>query len=93
MNLYRVNIIYCPKCGWLLRSAWVAQELLTTFVDELDSVTLSPSKVGGVFDIFLNEKLVFSRCQTKKFPEPKELKQLIRDLIAPNKNLGHSDKK
>ena len=31
----RVVIEYCPKCRWLLRAAWIAQELLTTFENEL----------------------------------------------------------
>jgi hypothetical protein len=47
-----ISISYCTGCRWMLRSAWMAQELLTTFQDELDSVTLIPSRPpapGGVF--------------------------------------------
>ena len=44
-----VAIEYCPKCGWLLRSAYMAQELLTTFSEELQSVTLQPGEVSGGF--------------------------------------------
>src|SRR5688500_5080107 len=28
-----ITIEYCPKCGWMLRAAYFAQELLTTFQD------------------------------------------------------------
>ncbi|HAK28203.1 MAG TPA: hypothetical protein DCO90_03000, partial [Sphingobacterium sp.] len=35
---------------------------------------------------------IFDRKRAGRFPEIKELKQLIRDLIAPDKSLGHSDK-
>jgi selenoprotein W-related protein len=38
-------------------------------------------------------ELIFSRKTEGRFPEMKELKQIIRDKIAPEKSLGHSDKK
>ncbi len=88
-----INITYCPKCGWLLRSAYMAQEILTTFVDELKGVTLLPSERSGVFTITVNEKLIFDRKQMQRFPEIKELKQLIRDEVNPSMNLGHSEVK
>ncbi|WP_443943471.1 SelT/SelW/SelH family protein [Pedobacter sp. AW1-32] len=88
-----ITIEYCPKCGWMLRSAYMAQELLTTFSDELNGVTLKPSETGGSFLISVDEKLVFDRKEIGRFPEIKELKQLIRDWVSPDKNLGHSDKK
>jgi len=88
-----ITIEYCPKCGWLLRAAYMAQELLTTFVEELHSVSLQPSETGGRFTIFIDGKQVFDRKEVGHFPEAKELKQLVRDIIAPEKSLGHSDTK
>ena len=88
-----VIIEYCPKCGWLLKAAYMAQELLTTFSDDLKSVSLEPSEVAGRFSIFLNGKVIFDRKEQGRFPEIKELKQLIRDIVNPEKDLGHSDKK
>ncbi len=90
--LPRIEIQYCTQCRWLLRAAWMAQELLTTFETELGEVALVPS-TGGIFDIKLNGTLLFSRKEAGRFPESKELKQLIRDRIAPDKDLGHSDRK
>lgn len=86
-----ITLEYCPKCGWLMRSAWYAQEILTTFVEELGEVSLRPSEVAGRFSVFLNEELLFDRKREGHFPEIKALKQFIRDRIAPNKKLGHSD--
>ncbi len=86
-----VTIEYCPKCGWLLRAAYMAQELLTTFVEELQSVTLQPSEIGGRYTVFIDGKQVFDRKKVGHFPEAKELKQLVRYIIAPEKTLGHSD--
>ncbi|WP_188812231.1 SelT/SelW/SelH family protein [Hymenobacter cavernae] len=87
----RVEITYCTQCRWLLRAAWMAQELLTTFDTELGEVALVPG-TGGIFEVRLNDELIFSRKEASRFPESKELKQLIRDRIAPDRNLGHSDR-
>jgi selenoprotein W-related protein len=88
----RVEITYCTQCRWLLRAAWLAQELLTTFEQELGEVALVPG-TGGVLEVRVEGKLVFSRKEAGRFPEAKELKQLVRDLIAPDKPLGHSDRR
>ena len=88
-----VTIEYCPKCNWLLRAAYMAQELLTTFADDLYGVTLQPSETGGHYSIRINEEIVFDRKEWSRFPEIKEIKQLVRDKVSPEKSLGHSDKK
>ena len=88
-----LTIEYCPKCGWLLRAAYMAQEFLVTFDGDLASVTLIPSEVNGRYTISINDQKVFDRKESGGFPEIKELKQLIRDKVSPGKNLGHSDKK
>ena len=59
---------------------------------ELGSVTLVPDTTGGVFEVRLGDKLLWSRKEHGRFPEMKELKQLVRDEIAPGRDLGHSDK-
>ncbi len=87
----RVEIQYCTECGWLMRAAWVAQELLTTFKDEIGQLVLVP-RTGGIFEIRVDDDLLWSRRERGRFPELKELKQLIRDRIAPGKDLGHSDR-
>ena len=87
-----VVIEYCPKCGWLLRAAWMAQELLTTFTDDLRGVSLVPSEVAGRYTVHLGDALLWDRKREGRFPEPKEIKKLIRDLIDPERNLGHNDR-
>lgn len=86
-----VKIHYCTGCKWLMRSAWMAQELLTTFEDELDELTLCPGS-GGIFEVHVNDRRVWSRKDEGRFPDIKELKQLVRNEIAPEKSLGHSEK-
>ncbi len=87
-----VTIEYCPKCGWLLRSAWMAQELLHTFTDELKSLTLIPSEIGGTFTVKIDAQIIFDRKEMERFPEIKELKKLVRDVVNPEKDLGHTDR-
>jgi selenoprotein W-related protein len=87
---YQLEIEYCTQCHWLLRAAWMAQEMLTTFEADLERVSLLPG-TGGIFEIRLNQQLLFSRKEAGRFPESKEIKQLIRDKIDPERSLGHSD--
>lgn len=70
----------------------MAQELLVTFERDLGEVALQPGNVSGVFDVWVANTRVWCRKERGRFPELKEVKQLIRDVIAPEKTLGHSDK-
>jgi len=86
----RIEIRFCTQCRWMLRAAWMAQELLTTFQEEIGEVALIPA-TGGVFEIATQGKRVWSRNENGGFPEIAELKRRVRDIIAPTKNLGHSE--
>jgi selenoprotein W-related protein len=86
-----LEIEYCTQCRWLLRAAWLSQELLTTFEEELGGVTLIPG-TGGIFEVRGAGALLWSRKAEGRFPEAKELKQRVRDQIAPGRDLGHSDR-
>lgn len=61
-----------------------------TFGGELGEVALVPGE-GGIFEVYLDEELLFSRAEAGHFPESKELKQLVRDRVSPGKDLGHSE--
>lgn len=87
-----IIIEYCPKCGWLLRAAYMAQEILTTFTGEVAGVFLQPSETNGKYTIRINEQEIFDRKRAGGFPEVKTLKQIIRDHVSPEKDLGHSDR-
>jgi selenoprotein W-related protein len=87
----RIEIQYCTQCRWLLRAAWMAQELLTTFATDLGEVALLPGS-GGVFEVCVDGETIWSRKERGRFPESRELKQLVRDRIAPKRSLGHSDR-
>ena len=86
-----IAITYCTQCNWMLRSAWMAQELLSTFSLELKSVTLVPG-TGGIFEIHLDDTLVWERKRDGGFPDSRVLKQMVRDRIDPERSLGHIDR-
>lgn len=88
----RIEIEFCTQCRWLLRAGWTAQELLTTFDGELGEVALIPG-TGGVFEVRVDGRTIWSRKGEGRFPELKELKQRLRDIIAPERDLGHSERK
>ena len=87
-----IRITYCTQCQWLLRAGWMAQELLSTFGTDLGEVTLVPG-TGGIFTISCNDMLVWDRKRDGGFPDAAKLKQLVRDVIDPDRDLGHSDRK
>jgi selenoprotein W-related protein len=87
-----VTIEYCPRCGWMLRAAYMAQEILSSFTEDIQGVLLKPSEINGRYTVYVNEKTIFDRKDAARFPEIKELKQLVRDEVNPGKDLGHSDK-
>ena len=84
----KVEITYCVKCRFLLRAAWMAQELLSTFEGGLGEVALVPGS-GGIFEVKLDGEILASNRESKKMPEPSEVKRLVRDRIAPERTIGH----
>ncbi|CAG9972137.1 unnamed protein product [Clonostachys byssicola] len=102
-RLPRVTIEFCTQCKWLLRAAYrrpfqYAQELLSTFSLALGEVALQPS-TGGTFIVAIHHggeagerKVLWDRRADGGFPETKELKRRIRDVVEPGRDLGHVDR-
>jgi selenoprotein W-related protein len=88
----RIAITYCTQCGWMLRAAWMAQELLSTFGADLGEVALVPG-TGGVFRVEVGSELVWERKRDGGFPDAPTLKQKVRDAAFPERELGHSERK
>jgi selT/selW/selH-like putative selenoprotein len=101
--LPRVTIQFCTQCKWMLRAAYFAQELLSTFSVSLGEVALQPS-TGGTFVVTiyhqqtganadaLSPTVLWDRKVDGGFPETKELKRRVRDVIEPGRDLGHVDR-
>ncbi|MEM6161492.1 SelT/SelW/SelH family protein [Erwinia sp. P6884] len=86
-----ITIHYCSQCNWLLRAAWMAQELLQTFSTDLASVTLVPG-TGGIYQVIVDGETIWDRKTDGGFPEAKVLKQRVRNYCFPDRDLGHIDK-
>lgn len=91
MSKINIKIEFCTLCQWTPRAVWIQQELLYTFQNEIEEISLKPTN-GGIFKIYVDNQLVWDRKENG-FPEPKKVKQAIRDIIDPERSLGHSDKK
>ena len=84
-----IEIEYCTKCRWLLRASWIAQELLSTFSEDIRGVSLIPGNEAGIFEIRYGRDIIWERGKKKGLPEIKELKRKVRDVVVPDKDLGH----
>lgn len=68
----------------------MAQEVLSTLAERVGEVALVPD-TGGTFEIWVDEERVWSRAEEERFPQPKEVKQCVRDVVDPEADLGHVD--
>jgi selenoprotein W-related protein len=84
----RVEITYCTKCRFLLRAAWLAQELLTSFEAELGAVTLVPGS-GGIFEVTLGGEVIATNREGAPMPGVRDVKRAVRDRVAPDRAIGH----
>ncbi|KAL8765140.1 MAG: hypothetical protein Q9209_007698 [Squamulea sp. 1 TL-2023] len=101
----------------MLRAAYYAQEILSTFSTTLGEVALVPA-TGGVFTVEIVHSPIAATPETNPegppdvqegsprpltiqlwdrktqagFPEVRELKRLVRDIVEPTRNLGHVDR-
>jgi len=76
-----LSIEYCTVCNFRGRAAWLAQEVLAAYEGELAGVTLLPGR-GGVFDVRIDGELVFSQKEAGRLPEPRELKDAVREKLG-----------
>ncbi|EED16867.1 selenoprotein domain protein [Talaromyces stipitatus ATCC 10500] len=96
-HLPRITITYCTQCKWMLRAAYFAQELLSTFGTTIGEVSLRPA-TGGIFTVTIvstsstEETLLWDRKTNGGFPEVKQLKALVRNIVDPTRDLGHVDR-
>lgn len=88
MSAPRVEIHYCTQCKFLLRAGWLAQELLTTFDQDLGEVALVPGR-GGIFEVKLDGETIFSNRDEGRFPEIREIKLALKEKVAPERKVGH----
>ncbi len=87
----RLDITCRTQCRWMIRAAWMAPEIFSTFPEEVGEVALI-SSTGGVFEVRAGGELVWPRKTEGGFPDVKELKRRVRDRIAPDKEFRHVER-
>lgn len=75
-----LTITYCTACNFTARAAWIAQELLHTFHDQVSAVSLIPGS-GGILEVALDSRVIFSRAEVGRDPQIKELRDAIYALL------------
>ena len=65
----QVKIVYCAPCGYLPQATALASEIKNKYGVETELV----KGVKGIFDVYVDGKLVFSRYEAKRFPEPQDI--------------------
>jgi len=72
-----VKIVYCRPCGYLDRALDLARDVLSYFENTM--VELEQGS-NGIFDIYLNGNLIFSRYKERRFPQNEEILKEIGKL-------------
>ena len=76
--LMKISIEYCSIWNYLPKASSLEVELTNDFPEA--DVSLISSK-GGVFEVCLNDSLIFSKKSLNRFPEDGEIKKIIIDRM------------
>ena len=88
-----VAITYCVGCRWLLRAAYHGQELMSSFDEKINSLTLIPSRPpnkGGAYQVVVTQSpelssVLWDRFSEGRFPDTDELKERLSDAFHREK--------
>ena len=86
----RIEIEYCRRCRFQLRAAWLAQEILSTFEEDVGEVALVPSG-GGILEVRVDGEVVASNRDGATIPDVRDVKRAVRYRVAPARKFGHED--
>ncbi|MCA9523621.1 MAG: Rdx family protein [Myxococcales bacterium] len=73
-----ITIEYCKPCNYEPKAASVALRIK----EELGVLPQLVSGSGGVFEVRLDDQLVFSKKATGEFPNPTKLIEMLRQRLA-----------
>lgn len=70
-----IKIVYCVPCGYIQKAEWMKKDLEKTIKDA--RVKLEPGD-KGIFDVYADKNLIFSKHKEGRFPESKEIIGLVK---------------
>ena len=74
----KVSIEYCSMWNYLPRASSLEVELNNKF-DDINIELISGG--GGVFEVTLDNNLIFSKKALERFPDDREVENLIRENL------------
>lgn len=77
---YKLSIEYCTKWGYLGRAVALIRKVLNEHKNKISEVKLLPSS-DGVFEVVLNDELIFSKKELGRHGEKDEIEGIIRGKI------------
>ncbi|MGQ9591101.1 MAG: Rdx family protein [Planctomycetota bacterium] len=77
----RVSIRYCRLSNYVRVAEELERALREEFPDGLLDVDLVPSR-GGVYEVSVNGRLVFSKRATSRLPDPEEIAYHVRVALG-----------
>lgn len=76
----KLEIKYCTSWGYLPRAVSLADMFTNKFGNKVES-ELIPSS-GGAFEVTLDGKLVYSKLKTGRFPDKKDIEEIMASIDA-----------
>lgn len=81
--MVEVKIIYCRPCGFQNKAIKLANDILSELGYIGVTVKIIPGN-NGIFDVYVDDKLAFSRYKEKRFPEANEIINAIKAATTVN---------
>ena len=75
-----ITIEYCTSWGYLKRAVALAESLLGLYKGDLEDIRLVPSS-GGIFEVKLNDEMVFSKKELNRYPNENEIEETIKEKL------------
>lgn len=81
ISLENIFIIeYCTAWGYLEKAVGLANEVLSKYKNLIYKLELVPS-TGGVFEITLNQEIIFSKKDLNRYPKDGEILNKLEEKL------------
>ena len=78
---HRVTIEYCVPCDYSEHALPVAKELIHNYQHVISELVFEMSN-GGMFEVKVDGKPLFSKKVLKRHPKPGEVLELFKELVG-----------
>jgi len=75
----QIRIVYCSPSGFVTQAKELENSIRNEFTAKVDIELVKSDK--GIFDVYLDDKQIFSKFKEKRFPEFDEIKEKLIESI------------